>query len=72
MKFKQEENDPQNYYWYQKGFSKEELDKIYKDLENVPFKKATTLSGESDKTVRSSRVKWIPRDTKIGIGCIIN
>ena len=62
MKFKQEENDPQNYYWYQKGFSKEELDKIYKDLENVPFKKATTLSGESDKTVRSSRVKWIPRD----------
>lgn len=62
MNFQQRENEPQNYYWYEFGFSKEELDKIYKDLENVPFEKATTLDGGSEKEIRSSRVKWIPKN----------
>lgn len=59
--FKKQTNDPQNYYWYKQGFSKEELDKIYKNLENVPFQKATLIgSADAPKEVRSSRVKWIP------------
>ena len=62
MDFKQRENEPQNYYWYRAGFSKEELEKIYTDLENVPFEKATTLAGNSEKDVRSSRIKWIPKN----------
>jgi len=62
MDFKQRENEPQNYYWYRAGFSKEELEKIYTDLENVPFEKATTLDGNSEKDVRSSRIKWIPKN----------
>jgi len=62
MDFKQRENEPQNYYWYRAGFNKEELEKIYTDLENVPFEKATTLDGNSEKDVRSSRIKWIPKN----------
>ena len=62
MDFKQRENDSQNYYWYKAGFNKEELEKIYTDLENVPFEKATTLDGNSEKDVRSSRIKWIPKN----------
>jgi len=62
MDFKQRENEPQNYYWYRAGFSKEELEKIYTDLENDPFEKATTLDGNSEKDVRSSRIKWIPKN----------
>jgi len=64
MDFKQRENEPQNYYWYRAGFSKEELEKIYSDLENVPFEKATTLDGNSEKEVRSSRIKWIPKNNQ--------
>lgn len=54
----------QNFYWYREGFNKEELEKIYNDLENVPFKEATTFSSNEqtvNKKIRSSRVKWIPR-----------
>ena len=30
--FDQSENDPQNYYYYSEGFTKEELDKIDKGI----------------------------------------
>lgn len=63
MNFKQHQNEPQNYYWFEKGFTNEELDKIYNDLADVPFEKATTLSGKAEKEVRTSRIKWIPRDS---------
>lgn len=62
MNFYQRENDPQNYYWYKSGFSKEELNSIYKALEDIPFETATTLDGGSEKEIRSSRVKWIPKN----------
>jgi PKHD-type hydroxylase len=61
FKFEQPLNDPQNYYWYKEGFSKEELDKIYDNLANVPFQDATIIgSEEAPKEVRSSKIKWIP------------
>ena len=63
MNFKQHQNEPQNYYWFEKGFTNEELDKIYNDLADVPFEKATTISGKAEKEVRTSRIKWIPRDS---------
>jgi PKHD-type hydroxylase len=62
--FNQEPNNPQEFYWYQNGFSKEELDKIYKDVAELPFQEAATFSNDSDKSVRSSSVKWIPQDEK--------
>ena len=62
--FTKPENDPQNYYWFDKGFSEQELNKIYKDVDLIPFEQATIIGGEStnvDKAVRSSSIKWIPQ-----------
>lgn len=64
MLFQQATNDPQNYYWFQEGFTKEELAKIYADVEALPFKEATVIGNdqtESIKKVRSSSIKWIPK-----------
>lgn len=64
MNFNQPNNDPQNYYWWSEGFSREELNKIYSDLESIPFQKATTIGandGDSINEIRSSSIKWIPK-----------
>jgi PKHD-type hydroxylase len=65
MHFNQALNDPQNYYWFEHGFSKEELDKIYKDVATVPFAPATIIGSadaEQTKQIRSSSIKWIPKN----------
>lgn len=65
MNFKHSQTDPQNYYWYKNGFSKEELDVIYKGVSNLPFERATILGNkdaDSIKEIRSSSVKWIPKN----------
>lgn len=64
MQFNQAHNDPQNYYWFKNGFLKEELEKIYKDVESVPLQNATILGTNNPddvKSIRSSSVKWIPK-----------
>ena len=60
--FQQKTNNPQEFYWYEECFSKEELDKIYKEVDDIPFHKATTFANDDDKSVRSSSVKWIPQN----------
>ena len=62
--FNQQENNPQEFYWYKTGFSKDELKKIYKDVGELPFSKAATFANDDDKSMRSSSVKWIPQDEK--------
>lgn len=65
MNFKKSETDPQNYYWYKNGFSKEELDVIYNGVSNLPFEGASLLGNNdasSIKNIRSSSVKWIPKN----------
>ena len=65
MNFKKSQTDTQNYYWYKNGFSKEELDVIYKGVSNLPFNRATLLGNQdadSIKEIRSSSVKWIPKN----------
>ena len=62
--FNQQENNPQEFYWYKGGFSKDELKKIYKDVGELPFSKAATFANDDDKSTRSSSVKWIPQDEK--------
>lgn len=57
LSFRQQFNDAQNTYYFEEGFSKKELNKIEKDVGNVPFQKADTMGGNEE--VRSSRVKWI-------------
>ncbi len=59
--FPQEEVDIQNYYYYLTGFSPEELEKVYKDVALLPFRKAAVGDDELDKTIRSSSIKWIPK-----------
>ena len=62
--FEKESNNPQEFYWYSNGFTKEELAKIYKDVGDLPINKATTFDGSGDESVRSSSVKWIPQNKK--------
>jgi PKHD-type hydroxylase len=62
MQFNQSHNDPQNYYWFDSAFSKEDLSKIYEGVGKLPFHEATIIGAEkAPKEIRSSSVKWIPR-----------
>jgi PKHD-type hydroxylase len=68
--FPQEEVDIQNYYYYLTGFSPEELEKVYKDVATLPFRKGSVgdIVGDQmetvDTTIRSSSIKWIPKTEK--------
>lgn len=53
------QNDPQAWYWFENGFSKEELDKIYAEVSEIPFQRASVIS--DDGKVRRSNIKWIPK-----------
>lgn len=55
-------NEAQAYWTKEQAFNKEELKKIYNDLNEVPFQKANTVGSSSDE-VRSSRIKWVPQDS---------
>ena len=56
--FNQSENDPQNYYFFNEGFNKEELKTIDEGIKKLELKKATTV-GEGDDSIRSSKIRWI-------------
>jgi PKHD-type hydroxylase len=61
------EVNPQEYYWYKSGFSKSQLAKLNDDLTTLNFQKATTFGETAENTnkkIRSSRVKWIPQDER--------
>tara|TARA_Y100000590_G_scaffold470383_1_gene664321 strand:+ start:1270 stop:1851 length:582 start_codon:yes stop_codon:yes gene_type:complete len=51
--------DHTSYYWFKNGFSEEEIKKIKTLLEKYKYQESTTFSG-SDKSVRDSKIKWIP------------
>ena len=52
--------DLQNYYFFNQGFSTEELDKIYKEVDIIPFQQAIIGNDEENLDIRSSSIKWIP------------
>jgi PKHD-type hydroxylase len=58
--FEQQETDSQNFYFFQEGFSKEELTKIEKNVSNLDWHIAKTV-GEN-KDTRKSNIKWIPQN----------
>lgn len=60
--FPPEQNDPLQFYWFNRGFSKEELNKIYNDLAEIPFQRATVIN--DDDKIRRSNIKWIPQNEK--------
>ena len=53
-------NNAMDYYYFNEGFSTEELEKISEMVKNIPFHNATTASGEIGD--RKSRLKWIPQN----------
>ena len=59
--FDTRQNDSQNYYYYTEGFSKEELDKIEKNVKELPWKIADTAGGDNSE-IRRSKVKWVPQN----------
>lgn len=53
--------DLQNYYFFENGFSDDELEKIYTNVANLSFTKGTTgADNNEDNPIRSSQIKWIP------------
>ncbi len=54
------ENDAQQWYWFERGFSRQELDKIYADVAKIPFQRASVIN--DDGKVRRSNIKWIPKN----------
>lgn len=63
--FSGKQNDPQNYYYEVQGFSKEELQKIEKGVNDIQYFQATTLGNngtEVSKEIRSSQIKWIDQN----------
>lgn len=52
-----------NYYWFEKGFSPEELAEIEKLVANIDFVRAQTQAednGLTETEYRKSNVKWLP------------
>jgi PKHD-type hydroxylase len=58
--------DSQNYYFFNQGFSTEELDKIYNGVAIIPFQKAIIGNDEENLDIRSSSIKWIPPNEQWG------
>jgi PKHD-type hydroxylase len=55
-------NNPQTWYWFQTGFTPEELQKIKEITDKIDFINASTFANEEENTIRRSKVKWIPQD----------
>ena len=61
--FDTEQNDPQQYYWFQEGLTKEEVDRVISLASELPEpERATTLGSEDGGSTRSSMIKWIPQN----------
>ena len=58
-----QQNDSTNWYFFEDGFNKEELNKIEKDTAKLPLHTASTFGGDNTDT-RSSRIKWVPQNTQ--------
>ena len=48
------------YYWFENGFSSEEVDLIIKNAKKYTSQKATIIGDDTANTVRKSNIKWLP------------
>jgi PKHD-type hydroxylase len=65
--FETAECDMINYYFFENGFSEQEIQKIFTSIENLPYQDALVAGeGKSNKEIRSSNVKWIPKHDGFG------
>lgn len=58
--FKPEENKSLDYYWFDQGFSKKELEWIEDGVNKLQYTRALTEVGETED--RKSNIKWIPQN----------
>lgn len=57
--FKSLENNAMDYYWFDEGFTREELYRVSNQVESLPFVVASTQGGLTQDRV--SNIKWIPQ-----------
>ena len=63
--FDTDKNDPQQWYWFQNGLTKEEVDKVITLASELPeAERATTLGSKDGGSTRSSMIKWIPQNNR--------
>ena len=48
------------YYWFETGFSSEEVNLIIKNAKNYESQKATIIGEDKENTIRKSNIKWLP------------
>ena len=53
-----------NYYWFEKGFSSQEVDTIVNGSLEYEFQKAVIIDEHNTDKFRKSNVKWLPYDSK--------
>lgn len=58
--FKPNENLGNEYYWFDQGFTPEELDRIERGVARLEYNRAVTDGGLTED--RKSNIKWIPQD----------
>ena len=46
--FNQPTNDPQQWYWFKEGLTKEEVSKIIKLASELPVERATTIGSDGE------------------------
>lgn len=67
--FEQQQNDPQQWYWFKEGLSQEEVKRIIQMASELPVHRATTIGNDGvarevndPNGIRSSMIKWIPQN----------
>jgi PKHD-type hydroxylase len=53
-----------NYYWFNGGFSSEEVDRIVEDAKEYSFVKGVIVDEDNTDNFRKSNIKWLPFDSK--------
>jgi len=48
------------YYWFETGFSSEEVNLIVKNSKNYESQKATIVGEDNENSIRKSNIKWLP------------
>ena len=58
--FQQHEVDMLNWYWFQHGFSEDDVNRVLSVAQSFPYQEAVTLGSVGvDESIRKSQIKWL-------------
>jgi PKHD-type hydroxylase len=57
------ESNFSNYYFFEKGLQDEEVRRITSESESIPSQEAIINDDYRKKSIRTSSIKWLPKDT---------